>query len=111
MTPWRGCLVAVAPGESRRWLWGASTRSPTSKAIVVGSCRIAAPGVRLTSPRDESGNRRLSERREVLAREPPDRVPGGRRARAGGGDARPQGARDRLERPPADADRHRRRRP
>ena len=60
---------------------------------------------------DESRRRRLPQRREVLARQPPHPVARGGRPRAPGHHARPQGAHDRVERPPADADRHRRRRP
>ena len=55
--------------------------------------------------------RRLSERRQVDARQPAERHARGRRARAGGRHARPQGDRRRLERARLHADRHRRRRP
>ena len=51
------------------------------------------------------------ERRQVEPRQPPHPVARGGRPRAARHHARPQGAHHRVERPPADADRHRRRRP
>ncbi len=57
-------------------------------------------------------DRRLPERRQVDARQPPHGEPPGGRPRDPGGDARPQGARLRVERRPLPPDRHgRRRRP
>ncbi|CAA9462013.1 MAG: GTP-binding protein EngA, partial [uncultured Solirubrobacteraceae bacterium] len=58
----------------------------------------------------EGRGRRLSERRQVLAGQPPDAEPRGGGSRARGHHARSQGALDRVERPPHHADRHRRRR-
>ena len=55
-------------------------------------------------------DRRLPERREVDARQPPDRHARGRRPRDLGRHARPQGARLRVAEPALPADRHRRRR-
>ena len=59
----------------------------------------------------EGRNRRISQRRKVLAGQPAHRVARGGGARAPRSDTRPQGAAHRLERPPADADRHGWRRP
>ena len=59
---------------------------------------------------NEGRDRRLSERGQVLADQPPHGHARGGRARAPGCHARPQGARVRVERTPLHADRHRRRR-
>ena len=60
--------------------------------------------------RRHRGDRRLPERRQVDARQPADRHAPGRGARDARRDARPQGARGRVERQALPADRHRRRR-
>ena len=59
----------------------------------------------------EGRDRRISECRQVLAGQPPDRVARGGRARATRRHPRPQRDPHRLERPCADSDRYRRRRP
>ncbi len=65
---------------------------------------------KLRSDRHEGRNRRLSERRQVIAGQSARFIARGDRRRAPRGHARPQGDRHRLERPRADAARHRRRR-
>ena len=57
---------------------------------------------------DEGRGRRLPERRQVVARQPAERLAQGRRARASRRHARPQRDRGRVERAPLHADRHRR---
>ena len=98
-----------AAASTRRWSAGArrrrgrhhraraSTRSSSASSVLVGG-----------EDAREGRGRRLSQRRQVLARQPPDRLARGGRARAPGHHARPQGARLRVERPALHADRHRR---
>ena len=66
--------------------------------------------VRPTAAARHGRDRRLPERRQVDADQPADRDARGGRARDAGDDARPQGARLRVERQAVPADRHRRRR-
>ena len=73
-----------------RWSSGSST-SPAWPSSAGAEGRGSAEG----------RGRRLPERRQVHARQPPHRHPRGRGARAVGRDPRPQGGRGRLERPRA----------
>ena len=112
---------AARAGPARRSATRAGARSVTEPAPDAVDGRHHGPDARrgrradrrarAGGAGDEGRGRRLPERRQVLAGQPPDAVARGGRARAAGGHARPQGARDGLERPPLHADRHRRRRP
>ena len=99
-----------ADRRARRAAAAADTRSAADSEVSARPPRAARPAsAGHTGPMHEGRHRRLSQRGQVLADQPPHRHARGGRARAPGRHARPQRARVRVERAPVHADRHRRR--
>ena len=112
----RGPRRAARPRRARR------ARASTARCVArrrrrrgrhdrAGDRRGRARGSSRWCRDDEGRGRRLPERRQELAGQPPERLARGRRARAPGHHARPQRDPLRVERPHVHADRHRRHRP